>query len=94
MRVWLDRDLRPFIDAVIRDTQREMDALREVGRDTEQMPPADLLAISGGGRWRIHGGHSLRVDCSRRWLPSRDRGTPMAQRATNPIGAITCSNPA
>jgi predicted acylesterase/phospholipase RssA len=48
-RVWLDRDLNPFIDAVIRDSQRETDALREAGRETDPMPPAHLLAISGGG---------------------------------------------
>ncbi len=48
-RVWLDHDLTPFIGAVIRDSQRELDALRAAGDKTDPMPPANLLAISGGG---------------------------------------------
>src|ERR1700745_3722664 len=48
-RVWLDRDLAPFIDSVIRDSERETEALHKAGKQTDPMPPANLLAISGGG---------------------------------------------
>ena len=48
-RVWLDRDLGPFIETVIQDTNREVDALRNAGKPTEPLPPAHVLAISGGG---------------------------------------------
>jgi predicted acylesterase/phospholipase RssA len=48
-RVWLDRDLAPFIDSVIRDSERETEALHKAGKETDPMPPANLLAISGGG---------------------------------------------
>src|SRR6202008_4362575 len=48
-RVWLDRDLQPFIDAVLRDTGREKAALEAAGKPTEPLPPAYALAISGGG---------------------------------------------
>jgi predicted acylesterase/phospholipase RssA len=48
-RVWLDRDINPFIEAVNRDSQREAEALREAGKPTDPMPPAHALAISGGG---------------------------------------------
>src|ERR1051325_7513112 len=48
-RVWLDRDLGPFIATVIQDTNREVDALRNAGKPTDPLPPAHALAISGGG---------------------------------------------
>jgi predicted acylesterase/phospholipase RssA len=48
-RVWLDHDLAPFIDSVIRDSERETEALHKAGKVTDPMPPANLLAISGGG---------------------------------------------
>ena len=48
-RVWLDRDLGPFIETVIQDTNREVDALRNAGKPTDPLPPAHALAISGGG---------------------------------------------
>jgi predicted acylesterase/phospholipase RssA len=48
-RAWLDRDLHPFIERVIRDSQREADDLRASGKATDPMPPAYVLAISGGG---------------------------------------------
>jgi predicted acylesterase/phospholipase RssA len=47
-RYWLDRDLRPFIQSVIRDTRRERDALAKAGKPTNPLPPINLLAISGG----------------------------------------------
>jgi predicted acylesterase/phospholipase RssA len=48
-RVWLDGDLSGFINSVILDSQREAEALHEAGKATDPMPPANLLAISGGG---------------------------------------------
>jgi len=48
-RVWLDRDLGPFIATVIQDTNREVKALRNAGKPTDPLPPAYALAISGGG---------------------------------------------
>ena len=46
---WLDRDLAPFIQAVIQDDEREKTALAKAGKTTDPLPPASLLAISGGG---------------------------------------------
>ncbi len=48
-RLWLDRDLKPFIEAVVQDTNREIEALRNAGKPTDRLPPAYVLAISGGG---------------------------------------------
>ena len=48
-RVWLDRDLQTFIEAVLRDTRREQAALKAAGQPTDPLPPAYALAISGGG---------------------------------------------
>jgi hypothetical protein len=48
-RVWMDRDLHPFIEAVLRDTNREKAALKAAGKPSEPLPPAYALAISGGG---------------------------------------------
>jgi predicted acylesterase/phospholipase RssA len=48
-RVWLDRDLGPFIQSVIQDTNREVEALRSAGKPTDHLPPVYVLAISGGG---------------------------------------------
>ena len=48
-RIWLDRDLGPFIEAVIQDTNREVKALQSEGKPTDRLPPANVLAISGGG---------------------------------------------
>ncbi len=48
-RYWLDRDLAPFIQSVIEDDKREREALAKAGRSTSgPLPPASLLAISGG----------------------------------------------
>jgi hypothetical protein len=48
-RCWLDRDLAPFIQDAIQDNKRESEALAEAGKSVAPLPPADLLAISGGG---------------------------------------------
>lgn len=48
-RVWLDRDLEPFIQAILRDIERETKALELAGQSTNPMPPVNSLAISGGG---------------------------------------------
>jgi hypothetical protein len=49
-RYWLDRDLGPFIQSVIQDDRREREALARAGKSTsDPLPPASLLAISGGG---------------------------------------------
>ena len=48
-RQWTDRDIRPFIDRVVRDSQHEADALRREGKAADPLPPANVLAISGGG---------------------------------------------
>jgi hypothetical protein len=48
-RYWLDRDLAPFIQSVIQDDKREREALARAGKATDLLPPANLLAISGGG---------------------------------------------
>jgi hypothetical protein len=49
-RYWLDRDLAPFIQSVIQDDKREREALARAGKSTsDPLPPASLLAISGGG---------------------------------------------
>lgn len=48
-RYWLDRDLAPFIQSVIQDDKREREALARAGKSTSgPLPPASLLAISGG----------------------------------------------
>jgi hypothetical protein len=48
-RYWLDRDLAPFIQSVIQDDKREREALARAGKSTsDPLPPASLLAISGG----------------------------------------------
>jgi hypothetical protein len=48
-RFWVDRDLAPFIEAAIQDDVRERTALAKAGKTTDPLPPASLLAISGGG---------------------------------------------
>jgi predicted acylesterase/phospholipase RssA len=48
-RVWLDRDLGPFMEAVIQDMSREIKTLESEGKPTDRLPPVYALAISGGG---------------------------------------------
>jgi predicted acylesterase/phospholipase RssA len=67
-RVWLDRDLAPFIETVIQDTNREVEALRSAGKPTDQLPPAYVLAISGGGD---AGAFAAGILCG--WTTHRDR---------------------
>jgi hypothetical protein len=48
-RYWLDRDLALFIQSVIQDDRREREGLARSGKSTsDPLPPASLLAISGG----------------------------------------------
>src|SRR6185369_9030851 len=48
-RYWIDRDIEPFIQSVLRDNEREREALTKAGLPTDPLPPVDFLAISGGG---------------------------------------------
>jgi predicted acylesterase/phospholipase RssA len=48
-RVWLDRDLGPFIEMVVQDSNREVEALEKEGKPSDRLPPVYALAISGGG---------------------------------------------
>jgi predicted acylesterase/phospholipase RssA len=47
-RYWVGGDLGPFVRAVAAARQREEDHLARTGH-TGPLPPADLLAVSGGG---------------------------------------------
>jgi len=48
-RFWVDHDLGLFVRAAIQDDEREKAALAKVGKTSDPLPPASLLAISGGG---------------------------------------------
>jgi hypothetical protein len=48
-RFWADGDLSPMIRDIVRETDREVAALAKAGKSTDPLPPAYLLAISGGG---------------------------------------------
>jgi hypothetical protein len=49
-RFWLDGDLAPFIRSVIEDDRHERQALGRLGETpANALPPASMLAISGGG---------------------------------------------
>jgi len=48
-RLWADRDLGSFVQLVMDDNRRELEALTREGRTEDQLPPAHMLAISGGG---------------------------------------------
>ena len=48
-RYWLDGDINPMIRDVVRETERERIELNRTTQATDPMPPAYLLAISGGG---------------------------------------------
>jgi hypothetical protein len=48
-RYWIDRDLAPIAREGAAALQREKAALLAAGKPVDPMPPAHLLAISGGG---------------------------------------------
>jgi predicted acylesterase/phospholipase RssA len=48
-RLWMDRDLAPFVQVVTQDLARERAALEQQGLPIDPMPPINFLAISGGG---------------------------------------------
>lgn len=48
-RLWLDRDLTPFVQVATQDLARERADLERRGLPVDPMPPINFLAISGGG---------------------------------------------
>ena len=48
-RYWLDEDLPALLQEAIGDSKRERETLARLGISTDPMPPAHVLAISGGG---------------------------------------------
>jgi predicted acylesterase/phospholipase RssA len=48
-RLWADRDLAAFVQLVMEDNKRELEAFARTGITGDQLPPAHMLAISGGG---------------------------------------------
>jgi predicted acylesterase/phospholipase RssA len=48
-RLWADRDLGAFVQLVMEDNKRELEALARTGTAEDRVPPAHMLAISGGG---------------------------------------------
>ena len=48
-RYWVDRDIGPVIRDVTQAVQREKAALAAAGKAAGALPPANFLAISGGG---------------------------------------------
>jgi predicted acylesterase/phospholipase RssA len=48
-RLWADRDLGAFVQLVLDDNKRELEAMVRTGVTEDQLPPAHMLAISGGG---------------------------------------------
>src|SRR5882724_9632946 len=44
-----DRDLGAFVQVVLDDNRRELEAMAQAGMTGDPLPPAHLLAISGGG---------------------------------------------
>lgn len=48
-RLWLDRDLKPFIGDVVQSLERERNERLREGLPIDPMPPLEFLAISGGG---------------------------------------------
>lgn len=48
-RFWADRDVGAFVQMVLEENKRELEALARTGISAEQLPPAYMLAISGGG---------------------------------------------
>jgi predicted acylesterase/phospholipase RssA len=48
-RFWADRDLSALVEIIIDNNMREREALGWAATSTDPLPPAHLLAISGGG---------------------------------------------
>ena len=48
-RLWADRDVGAFVQMVLEDNKRELEALAHKGITEDKLPPAHMLAISGGG---------------------------------------------
>jgi hypothetical protein len=48
-RFWADKDISAFVEVVLEDNRRELAALAQSGINGDQLPPAHMLAISGGG---------------------------------------------
>jgi len=48
-RFWADRDVGAFVRLVLEDNKRELEALARMGISADELPPAHMLAISGGG---------------------------------------------
>jgi hypothetical protein len=48
-RLWLHRDLAPFVQIATQDLARERETLEREGLPVNPMPPINILAISGGG---------------------------------------------
>jgi predicted acylesterase/phospholipase RssA len=48
-RFWADRDVSAFVQLVLEDNRRELEAMTRAGVPEDQLPPAHMLAISGGG---------------------------------------------
>lgn len=48
-RIWADRDVSGFVQMVLDDNRRELEAFARLGIAEDQLPPAHMLAISGGG---------------------------------------------
>ena len=48
-RLWLDRDIKPYTDMIVRRMAREREAAVQAGLRPDALPPIQFLAISGGG---------------------------------------------
>lgn len=48
-RIWADRDVGAFVQMVLDDNRRELEAQARTGATEDRLPPANMLAISGGG---------------------------------------------
>lgn len=48
-RYWVDRDIGPLIRDATQSIERERAALAKAGKPADALPPANFLAVSGGG---------------------------------------------
>jgi predicted acylesterase/phospholipase RssA len=82
-RLWPDRDRAAVVRRVLRYVQLEIAALERMGLPTGSLPPADFLAISGGGD---HGAFAAGVLVG--WTERGDR--PQFNLVTGiSVGALT-----